>query len=140
LLAHLAGGGSTDFAAAPLSVPAHVYSDPVRLEAERRQLFPRLPLSAGLSCEIPNPGDIKVFDGAGPSIIITRNSKGGSVAFRNMCTHRGTILVTASGHAKKIVCPFHGWCFDDDGTLTRLPGKAGFEGIDKQKLNLLRVP
>jgi phenylpropionate dioxygenase-like ring-hydroxylating dioxygenase large terminal subunit len=57
-----------------------------------------------------------------------------------MCTHRGTKLVTSSCHARKIVCPFHGWCFDNDGKLTGLPGKAGFDGIDKQQLNLLRVP
>jgi phenylpropionate dioxygenase-like ring-hydroxylating dioxygenase large terminal subunit len=140
LLAHLAGGAGTDFAAAPLAVPAHVYTDPARLEAERRELFLKLPLLAGLSCDIPNPGDIKLFDGAGPSIIITRNSEGAVNAFRNMCTHRGTKLVTASCHVRKIVCPFHGWCFDNNGVLTGLPGKAGFEGIDKQSLNLLRVP
>lgn len=140
LLAHLANSVGTDLAAMPLSVPADVYTDPVRLEAERREIFLKQPLLAALSCEIPNAGDIKLFEGAGPSIIITRNSEGKAVAFLNMCTHRGTKLITSSCHAKKIVCPFHGWCFDNNGALTGLPGKAGFEGIEKQDLSLLNVP
>lgn len=139
LLTHIADG-STDLAAAPLSVPADVYTDPVRLTAERRKIFLKQPLLAALSCEIPNPGDIKLIEGAGPSIIVTRNSEGEAVALLNMCTHRGTKLVTSSGNAKRIVCPFHGWCFDNNGGLIGLPGKAGFEGIDKQALNLPRLP
>ncbi len=140
LLNHVAAGITTDFAATPLSIPANVYSDPLRLEAERRELFLKLPLMAGFSGDLVNPGDVKVFDGAGPSIIITRNSAGRVVAFRNMCTHRGSRLVESSCNIRRIICPFHGWCFDHDGALTGQPGKAAFEGIDKQQLGLLRVP
>jgi nitrite reductase/ring-hydroxylating ferredoxin subunit len=140
LLDHVAAGMATDFAARPLKIPANVYSDPVRLEAERRELFLKLPLVAGLSRDLAGPGDIRVFDGAGPSIIITRNGAGRVAAFRNMCTHRGSRLVESSCNARRIVCPFHGWCFDHDGHLSGQPGKAAFEGIDKTALGLLRVP
>jgi len=140
MLDHLAAGKTTDFAATALTVPATVYSDPQRLAAEQRELFMKLPLMAGLSSDLAKPGDIKVFDGAGPSLIVTRNERGELVAFRNMCTHRGSKLVEASGNFRRIVCPFHAWCFNHEGQLIGQPGKAGFEGIDKRQLGLLRVP
>ncbi len=140
LLAHIANGRSTDFAPAPMRIAASVYADPLRLEAERRELFLKLPLVAGLSADLANPGDIKVFDGAGPSIIVTRGGDGEVAAFRNMCPHRGSRLVDRSGNSPRITCPFHGWSFSHDGRLVGQPGKAGFEGIDRQRLNLLRVP
>jgi nitrite reductase/ring-hydroxylating ferredoxin subunit len=140
MLEHVAADMTTDFAAAPLFIPASVYSDPVRLEAERRELFLRLPLLAGLSRDLEKPGDILVFDGAGPSIIIMRNGAGKVVAFRNMCMHRGAKLVETSCNVRRIVCPFHAWSYNHDGQLTGQPGAAAFAGIDKRQLGLLRVP
>jgi phenylpropionate dioxygenase-like ring-hydroxylating dioxygenase large terminal subunit len=140
MLEHIAAGLTTDFAAAPLSIPVSVYSDPVRLEAERRELFLKLPLMAGLSRDLENPGDIMVFEGAGPSIIIMRNGAGKVVAFRNMCMHRGSKLVETSCNVRRIVCPFHAWSYNHDGQLTGQPGAAAFEGVDRRALHLLRVP
>jgi phenylpropionate dioxygenase-like ring-hydroxylating dioxygenase large terminal subunit len=140
MLEHVAAGMTTDFAAEPLSLPASVYSDPLRLEAERRELFLKLPLMVGLSRDLEKPGDIMVFEGAGPSIIIMRNSAGKVVAFRNMCMHRGSKLVETSCNVRRIVCPFHAWSYNHDGQLTGQPGAAAFEGIEKRTLDLLRVP
>jgi carnitine monooxygenase subunit len=39
-----------------------------------------------------------------------------------------------------IVCPFHAWSFDATGKLVGLPGKVGFEGIDRSTRNLVPVP
>ena len=55
-VAHLAAGGTTDQAPAPMLVGAGEYTDPVRFEAERRELFGKQPLLAGLSCEVAEPG------------------------------------------------------------------------------------
>lgn len=140
LVTHVAAGRSTDMAGAPLRIPGSVYSDPARFEAERRELFLKLPLVAGLSCDIPNPGDVKLFDGAGPPIILTRKSDGAVAAFLNMCTHRAARLVRETGHVETLTCPFHGWSFDLDGKLIAQPGKSGFEGIDRECLHLLRLP
>ncbi len=140
LVAHVAAGRTTDMAPATLRLPATVYTDPVRLIAERSRIFLQRPLLAGLSCDIPAPGDVALFDGAGPSIILTRRSDGSVAAFRNMCTHRGARLVRECGHHAAITCPFHGWSFDHDGRLVGQPGSAAFEGIDKDQLGLIRLP
>src|SRR5690348_4614820 len=71
-VAHLAAGGTTDWGPAPMPISATEYTDPVRFEAERRKLFGQVPLLAGLSCEVANPGDVMLFDSAGPAIVIVR--------------------------------------------------------------------
>jgi phenylpropionate dioxygenase-like ring-hydroxylating dioxygenase large terminal subunit len=140
LVHHIANGRTTDMADAPMRIPVHLYTDPERLAAERRELFQKLPLCAGFSCEIPNPGDTLVFDGAGPSIIVARQADGSVAAFRNLCTHRGARLLRGSCHAQAITCPFHGWSFGVDGRLLAQPGSAGFAGLEASRLGLLRVP
>ena len=45
-VAHLAHGGTTDLANAPMCIAARDYTDPARWEAERREVFGKLPLLA----------------------------------------------------------------------------------------------
>jgi phenylpropionate dioxygenase-like ring-hydroxylating dioxygenase large terminal subunit len=139
-VAHLKAGGTTDCGNAPMLTSAREYTDPVRFEAERRELFGKLPLLAGLSCEVAEPGEVMLFEAAGPAILIVRNREGRLNAFLNMCTHRASRLVGDCARRKLMVCPFHGWSFDLDGRLVGLPGEAAFEGLDRATRHLVRVP
>ena len=139
-VAHLAAGGTTDWGPAPMLNSPTDYTDPVRFEAEKRELFGKAPLLAGLSCEVAKPGDVMLFDSAGPAIVIVRARDGTLNAFFNMCTHRASRLVGDCDRRKLLVCPFHGWSFDLDGRLVGMPGEASFEGIDRATRNLIRVP
>ncbi len=139
-VAHAAGGGTTDMAPGPMVNLARVYTDPLRSESERREIFGKLPLLACLSSDIPKPGDTILFDAAGPSIFLTRTASGDVNAFLNMCTHRGAKLVREACNRKLFSCPFHAWGFDGEGRLAVLPGEAGFAGIDKSSRALVRVP
>ena len=76
IVAHLAHGGTTDLANATYAAPAREYTDPQRFEAERRELFGKLPLLACLSLDLPEPGDSFTFDAAGPAILILRGMIG----------------------------------------------------------------
>lgn len=140
LVAHVAAGRTTDMAAQTLRLPAGLYSDPKRLQAEQTELFLKHPLVVGLSGDLPQPGATKLFDGAGPPILLTRQRDGTVAAFLNMCTHRGARLLREPGLVQALTCPFHGWSFDLDGRLIAQPGKDGFEGVDRECLHLLRVP
>ncbi|MDQ0466886.1 nitrite reductase/ring-hydroxylating ferredoxin subunit [Caulobacter ginsengisoli] len=139
-VAHLAAGGTTDWGPAPLTISPSEYTDPVRFEAEKRELFGKAPLLAGLSCEVANPGDVLLFDSVGPAILIVRNREGALNAFLNMCTHRAARLVSDCARRKLLVCPFHAWSFDLDGRLVAMPGEDSFETIDRTTRNLVRVP
>jgi phenylpropionate dioxygenase-like ring-hydroxylating dioxygenase large terminal subunit len=140
VVAHLAHGGATDLANAPLRVSPREYTDPARFEAEKRELFGKLPLLACLSRDVAEPGDLFTFDAAGPGILIVRGQDRKVRAFRNMCPHRGARLVAECHRRKLITCPFHAWSFDTEGRLVAMPGEAAFEELDRAAHGLVRVP
>lgn len=142
MVAH-AAANATDRSDGPLAIPATLYTCPDRFALEQQKLFRELPLVAGLSQDIPNPGDIMLFEAAGPSILVGRAKDGTVRAFRNMCTHRGAKLLLGEeavcARRPRLTCPFHAWTFDLDGKLIAQPGKAGFEGHAQGRRDLLPV-
>jgi len=139
LVAHLAAG-TTDYADTPMTLDASIFSDPARADAEMQALFLTLPLVAGMSSDIPEPGDTMLFDDVGPPILILRGRDGVARAFLNACRHRGARLVKDCGRKARVTCPFHAWTYDLSGKLIGLPGREGFEGLDKAELGLIPVP
>lgn len=145
LVAHIAAGGTTDFAPAVLENDPVSYTDPARAELEKNELFLKLPLVAGLSRDIPSPGDCMLFEEVGPSMVIVRGKDGRARGFLNMCTHRASKLVRTNDDGTcdrrdRFTCPFHAWTFDLDGALVGIPGRPGFEGLDMTHRNLVAVP
>jgi len=140
MVAHVAAGGTTDLAPAPLPIDASVYTDPARFAAEKRELFAARPVLACLSGDIPAPGDTRLFEETGTPILIVRAQDGQVHAFLNMCMHRGAKLVSECARKTALTCPFHGWTFSLDGRLKGIPGSEGFAGIDPAQRGLIRVP
>lgn len=140
----LVASRDTERADGPLPLHKSIYIDEDRFAAEREKLFLGQPIVAGLSGDIPEPGDTLVFDAAGPSLLVMRGKDGQVRAFRNMCTHRGAKLVEESepftGHFPRVVCPFHAWTFDPGGRLVGQPSKASFADCDIGSRDLLEVP
>jgi nitrite reductase/ring-hydroxylating ferredoxin subunit len=136
MVAHMAAGNTTDLVEAPQKIPVGVYTDPVRAEAEFRALFLRLPLVAGLSCDVPGPGDAITFDAAGVPVLVMRGKDGVLRAFRNACRHRAARLVKDCHKGGRVTCPFHGWTYDTEGKLVGVPGKVAFEGLDVESVSL----
>jgi carnitine monooxygenase subunit len=140
VIAHMLNG-TTDLGAGNLEFSSTIYTDPARLEREREVLFRKTPLLAGLSADIPKPGDVMLFDAAGPSIIIARGKDNQVRAFLNSCRHRGTSLISeACSHRTRITCPFHGWTYDLNGKLIGLPEAQQFGPVEKSDLGLTPVP
>lgn len=46
-------------------------------------------------------------------------------AFRDLCVHRGTALSLGWVEGDCLVCPYHGWTYDSEGTCTRIPASHG---------------
>lgn len=133
--------GTTDSAEQTFEVPVEHYTDPARFEAEMQAIFHKLPLLAGLSAEIPNPGDYKALELLGKPILLTRKSDGTVAAMMNVCTHRGMMLKPEGcGQAKRFSCPYHGWTFGNDGKLIGVADPAKFGPIDKTARNLTQLP
>ena len=134
----------TPMATGPLVLNQSVYTSETRFEAEKEHIFLNQPLVAGLSGDVRNPGDMLLFDAAGPSILVMRSKDGIVRAFLNMCTHRGAKLIEDvepwSGNSKTVSCPFHAWTFTTSGQLMGQPGKEGFAGCEIGSRDLIEVP
>ena len=114
-----------------LSLPSWLYSDPEYFAVEMdRVLRPSWQVVCHVS-DIPNPGDYHVLDFIGESVIVIRGDDGVIRAFANVCRHRASRLVDGpSGCAKKLVCPYHAWTYDNDGRLSGVPMKSDYPTLD----------
>ena len=59
-------------------------------------------------------------------------------AFHNMCMHRGSrVIGDNEGVCKRsIVCPFHGWSYNFDGTVRGVPNRDSFGETDFSQMAL----
>jgi phenylpropionate dioxygenase-like ring-hydroxylating dioxygenase large terminal subunit len=100
-------------------LPGWTYHSPELFELERSELFLIHWQIVGHENDIPAPGDWLTFDMLGERALIMRGRDGIVRAFHNLCRHRGARVVDgAQGHCKgALVCPFHGWVYNLDGSL-----------------------
>lgn len=103
------------------TLPQGFYLDPAVLELDRRAIFERHWIQAGLTAEIPRPGDYLTLDIGSSSILVLRQQDGTISAFFNTCRHRGARLCREDrGHlGRRLVCPYHQWTYDLSGQLLR---------------------
>ncbi len=75
-------------------------------------------LFIGHDCEVPKPGNFMTVQVGAYPVVIVRDNDGGVRAFHNSCRHRGSRVCTEHrGSAAKLVCPYHQWTYDLDGSL-----------------------
>jgi phenylpropionate dioxygenase-like ring-hydroxylating dioxygenase large terminal subunit len=135
---HLAGDNAD-----PLegwSLPAWTYRDAEFFALEKERVFaPSWQVVCHVS-DIPDPGDWHTLDYIGESAIVVRGKDSELRAFTNVCRHRGSRLLDgASGCAKKLVCPYHAWTYDLDGSLAGVPDSASYPTLDKSRHGLASV-
>ncbi len=111
-----------------LFVPRERYYDRDFFELEKERLWRHTWLMAARLEEVPEVGDYTEFEICGQSIIVVRQSEDTVRAFHNVCRHRATELLKGSGTllGGQIVCPFHGWRWNSDGSPSFLYGQEAF--------------
>lgn len=114
------------------------YIDPEFTQLEHQKLWSEVWQFAARVDEIPNPGDFTTYDIGRQSATIVRVDEHTIKAFNNACPHRGTALSEGCGHfeRERIMCPFHGWKWDLDGSCNYVLEQQEFK--DGQ-LNLSEV-
>ena len=94
------------------------YTSKAVFDAEWEHIWKTQWLYAGNTAQLPKAGDYFLFNIMQEEIILIRGNNGEIHAHYNTCTHRGSALcLEQQGHAAKLVCPYHQWVFDKDGTL-----------------------
>lgn len=107
------------------TLPQALYTEQASFTFDMAAIYGQSWLMVGMECELPKKlSYISMMIGKWP-IIITRDKAGDIHAFHNSCRHRGSMICPAgSGSAPKLVCPYHRWTYDLDGSLfaaTRMP-------------------
>jgi Rieske 2Fe-2S family protein len=124
------------------TLPASVYTDPDRFDAEQRAIFDRVPHLLAPSALLPENGHAVAHDGYGTPLILSRDQDGKAHVFANVCRHRGTRLIDSHevAPAKRIICPYHAWAYKPDGQLSGMPRADCFPGFDKSAHGLREFP
>ena len=119
-------------------LPGWAYHSPKVFEMERERLFLRHWQIAGHVNEMREPGDFVTLDLLGERALVIRGHDGILRAFHNICRHRGTRVVAGdAGRCNKaIICPFHGWAYNLDGTLRGIAERASFPPLKKEDWGL----
>jgi phenylpropionate dioxygenase-like ring-hydroxylating dioxygenase large terminal subunit len=123
------------------AMPKSVYTSPGFAAAEQRQIFAKDWLCAGRAEALPNPGDYLTMQIADEPVIILRDREGSLRGMSNVCRHRMSTLLEGRGNVRSIVCPYHAWTYNLDGSLRGAPAMALNEGFCKEdvKLPAIRV-
>ncbi len=133
--------GTVDQAPDVARIPAARYTDPDHYRREMSAVFERLPLMLGPSCELSEPGSYKAMDVAGTPVLLTRDMSGTLRSFVNMCSHRGTqIMREGCGKARRFMCPYHAWTFDEKGALVGILDESDFGEVDRATHGLTPLP
>lgn len=118
-------------------IPATRYTSEAFAQAERDRMWPHVWQFAARKEDLPEPGDYVVFENAGRSWLLSRQEDGSVRAFHNVCLHRGRKLKTdAQGSADRFTCPFHGFSWNKDGSLSNIPCRWDFGHLGEEKLQL----
>lgn len=92
--------------------------------------------------ELGGPGDFKTTYAGTQPVIVTRDAGDGTIhAFLNRCRHRGSIVCREEqGTARSFRCPYHGWTYSNSGDLQGISYQAGYQGLDRDELGLVKLP
>lgn len=124
-----------------LKTPADTYISEERFEREWSTFFLNHPQIIGMSGDLPKPNTFITTEDFGVPVLATRNSRGEFKAYANVCSHRGVTVETLKrGEKSRFSCPFHGWTFNNDGSLIGYPKNEQFGEIDKDCYGLKELP
>ena len=121
------------------AMPKSVYTSPDFLALEQSHIFARDWLCAGRAEALPDPGDYLTMKIAGEPVIILRDRDGNLRGMSNVCRHRMSILLEGRGNVRSIVCPYHAWTYNLDGTLRGAPAMTLNQSFCKDQIALPRI-
>jgi phenylpropionate dioxygenase-like ring-hydroxylating dioxygenase large terminal subunit len=98
-----------------------VYTDHNFLDAELSKIFSRDWFCVGRADALAKPGDYLTLDLADQPILVLRDNTDKLRAMSNVCRHRMSTLLEGRGSIRAIVCPYHAWTYNLDGTLRGAP-------------------
>jgi phenylpropionate dioxygenase-like ring-hydroxylating dioxygenase large terminal subunit len=125
----------------PGMVHGSLYYDDEIFKEEVEKIWFRTWVYVGHVSEVPNVNDF-VTKSIGPMPVLMVHDRNGDIQLLlNRCPHRGNaVCVQEKGNRARFTCPYHSWTFANSGELMNYAFPEGYEGTDKSKLGLAKVP
>ncbi len=119
-------------------LPGWTYSSEALFELEKREVFQTHWQIAAHVSDLPRTGSYVTFDIGEERAVVVRGDDGVIRAFNNLCRHRGArVAPDAQGQCKNaLVCPFHGWVYNLNGTLRGPARPKSFGELNKSQFGL----
>lgn len=121
------------------AMPPEVYTSEEFLKRELSDVFSHDWFCVGRAGALANPGDYVTHDLAGQPIMVIRDKDNRLRAQSNVCLHRMSTLLSGRGNIRSIVCPYHAWIYNLDGSLRGAPAMALNESFCKDNYKLPKV-
>ena len=121
------------------TLPSRWYVDPQFLAAEQDKVFARTWQWICHAEKLSAPGSYVSATVADMPIALVRDRAGTLRAFYNVCKHRAHALLSGSGTARAIVCPYHAWTYDLSGDLKSARHVSTMKSFDKSQICLDQV-
>jgi len=118
------------------AMPRSVYTTQAFLDSELKEVFAREWVCVGRASSLKAPGDYVAYELAGEPIVVLRGADGELKALSNVCRHRMSTILEGSGNRRALVCPYHGWTYNLDGSLRAAPAMDLNEGFCKDDYKL----
>jgi phenylpropionate dioxygenase-like ring-hydroxylating dioxygenase large terminal subunit len=106
-------------------IPKRSYYAPEALEKEAEKIFGSGFQFVCLTTELANNRDFVCVDYFGTAIVV-QNFKGVIKAFQNVCSHQFSRIQMAERGNRPLLCPYHGWSYDDTGYPSGMPRRSEF--------------
>ncbi len=114
-------------------LPGWTYFSERLHELEKQEIFRKHWQLVCHENDVAAPGDYYTLDIADERGLVIRGQDGQVRGFHNLCRHRGSRVVgDEKGHCNQaLICPFHGWAYNLDGTLRGASESASFPSLDR---------
>ena len=111
--------------------PSSWYLSEEFFRLEKEAVFMANWVGIGDGSSLQQPGDFITGDVIGEPYVIVNNPDTAPTprAFFNVCPHKAAQVATGSGRCEKLVCPYHGWEYGLDGSLTRATSLQGIKNF-----------
>ena len=121
------------------TIPSRYYTDPEYYRIEKGKIFYCTWQFVCHETDIAEPGAYRTVQIADESIVVLRDHDGHIRAFYNVCRHRAHRIVEGSGNCSRLVCPYHAWTYNLDGSLAKARGTEEIAGFDPRSIRLQSV-
>jgi Rieske 2Fe-2S family protein len=123
-------------------LPRDAYTSPRVFAFEQERFFAGSWTCVGREGDLEATGDQRAVRVGGAGVLLVRGTDGRARAFANTCRHRGHELLGVGEQTTRrtVLCPYHAWTYDLDGSLRVAPGFRDHTVLRPGEHGLVELP